>query len=93
MRNFLKIFLTVEIWNLNLKKWPLENHKNNGSIDSKMMGYDWSWIFVFMISDLKIKIYRTVFEYFGVKDQENMENKHKIIIFTDFSKTQIQISR
>ena len=60
MRNFLKFFLTVGIWNLNLKKWPLENRENNGPIDSKMVGYDWSRIFVFMISGLKIKIYRTV---------------------------------
>ena len=28
-----KYFLTVEIWILNLKKWPLENQKNNGSIE------------------------------------------------------------
>ena len=37
-RKFLKKILIVEISNLNLKIWPLENQKNNCSIESKKAG-------------------------------------------------------
>jgi len=36
-REIKKKKLTVEIWNLNLKFWPLENRKNNGGADSNFL--------------------------------------------------------
>ena len=86
MGNFLKNFLTVEIWNLNLKKWPLENRKNNGPIDLKTLGYDWSWIVIFLISDLKIKIYRTILKYSSCANNGFFEDVHTSLNTSDGDK-------
>ena len=48
--------------------WPLENQKNNGPIDLKVTGYVWSKLYIILISDLKIQIYRAVFIIFDVEN-------------------------
>ena len=92
LKLFGKIFekiLTVEIWILNLKIWPLENRKNNGPIKIKKAGYDWRFKFIFHDADLKTIISITVKDPLCIENWTFADFNPKIMILPIFLYIQI----
>ena len=89
---FLK-FLTVKIWNLNLKISPLENQKNNGSIKIKTLGKIFDSVYEIYISGLKIIIFVTVKDIFDLEDEKFNIFSPFLMIFDEISWTQTWFSQ
>ena len=62
-------FVNFEIWILNLKIWPLENRKNNGTIEKKKARYDWRFKFIFHDIDLKTITSITIKDIFYIENR------------------------
>ena len=84
MGNFFFEFLTVEIWNLNLKKWPLENQKNNGSIEKKFARQIFRSVYVGYDPVYRINFYRAVNENYVLENWFFTHFNPKTMIFIDF---------
>ena len=82
---FLKIFLTVENSNLNLKTWPLEFRKIFQGADLKFIGGDWRELYKFYISGLKMIIKNLVHPWKITKDNRFMINHPKILNLTVYN--------
>ena len=87
------MFLTVKIWNLNLKIGPLENQKNNGSIEIKMLGQIFDSVHEIYISGLKTIMFATVKDIFDLENEKFNMFSPFLMIFDEISWTQMWISQ
>ena len=70
---------------MNLKIGPLENQKNNGSIEIKMLGQIFDSVHEIYISGLKMIVFVTVKDIFDLENEKFITFSPFLMIFDEIS--------